>query len=145
MAKIQCKMCGGDIELHEGVLTGECPYCGTLTTFPKISNNDELANLYNRAEHFRRNNEYDKAVSAYEKLIYAALDTRQQGIQPDPQWCIKAVESALQLISTNQRSGALQRGMLLINRFNSLNAVDAEEISQLKKSFRNQLKTRRRK
>ena len=69
MAKIQCKMCGGDIELHEGVLTGECPYCGTLTTFPKISNNDELANLYNRAEHFRRNNEYDKAVSAYEKIV----------------------------------------------------------------------------
>ena len=74
MAKIQCKMCGGDIELHEGVLTGECPYCGTLTTFPKISNNDDLANLYNRAEHFRRNNEYDKAVSAYEKIVEANPD-----------------------------------------------------------------------
>jgi len=68
MAKIQCKMCGGTIELPEGMYSGECPYCGTLTTFPKVSS-EELENLYNRAEHFRRINEYDKAVSAYEKIV----------------------------------------------------------------------------
>ena len=73
MAKIQCKMCGGELDLPEGVLAGQCPYCGTLTTFPKLSS-DELANLYNRAEHFRRNNEYDKAVSAYEKIVEANPD-----------------------------------------------------------------------
>ena len=119
----------------------KCEKLAAETRFPEI----RLQALYKLGLVREQSGEYDKAVSAYEKLIYAALDTRQQGIQPDPQWCIKAVESALQLISTNQRSGALQRGMLLINRFNSLNAVDAEEISQLKKSFRNQLKTRRRK
>ena len=68
MAKIQCKMCGGEIQVPEGVCSGSCPYCGTLTTFPKVSS-DELENLYNRAEHFRRINEYDKAVSAYEKIV----------------------------------------------------------------------------
>ena len=66
-------MCGGELDLPEGVLAGQCPYCGTLTTFPKLSS-DELANLYNRAEHFRRNNEYDKAVSAYEKIVEANPD-----------------------------------------------------------------------
>ncbi len=61
-------MCGGEIQVPEGVCSGSCPYCGTLTTFPKVSS-DELENLYNRAEHFRRINEYDKAVSAYEKIV----------------------------------------------------------------------------
>ena len=68
MAKIQCKICGGELNLPEGVLSGECPYCGTLTTFPKVAS-EELENLYNRAEHFRRINEYDKAVAAYEKIV----------------------------------------------------------------------------
>ncbi len=66
-------MCGGELDLPEGILAGQCPYCGTLSTFPKLSS-DELANLYNRAEHFRRNNEYDKAVSAYEKIVEANPD-----------------------------------------------------------------------
>ncbi|MBE6365902.1 MAG: TIR domain-containing protein [Lentisphaerae bacterium] len=68
MAKIQCKMCGGKLNLPDGILSGECPYCGTLTTFPKVSSG-ELENLYNRAEHFRMTGEYDKAVTAYEKIV----------------------------------------------------------------------------
>ena len=68
MAKIQCKMCGGTLELQEGVLSGTCNYCGNVVTFPKISD-EQYENLYNRAEHFRRINEYDKAVAAYEKIV----------------------------------------------------------------------------
>jgi|GEM_PF-5874116 len=73
MAKIQCKMCGGELTLPEGVQSGTCEYCGSLVTFPKISG-DQMEQLYNRAEHFRRINEYDKAVAAYEKLIDANPD-----------------------------------------------------------------------
>ena len=36
MAKIQCKMCGGMNEVKEGATSWECPYCGMLTTFPKL-------------------------------------------------------------------------------------------------------------
>ncbi len=61
-------MCGGELSLPDGVYSGSCPYCGTLTTFPKLSS-DQLEQLYNRAEHFRRINEYDKAVAAYEKIV----------------------------------------------------------------------------
>ena len=61
-------MCGGELSLPDGVSSGSCPYCGTLTTFPKLSS-DQLEQLYNRAEHFRRINEYDKAVAAYEKIV----------------------------------------------------------------------------
>ena len=68
MAVIQCKMCGGTVDLPQGVTSGECPYCGSLTTFPKI-NNEHKEQLYSRAEHFRRQNDFDKAVSAYEALL----------------------------------------------------------------------------
>ena len=73
MAAIQCKMCGGMVELPQGVTSGECPYCGTLTTFPMVSG-EQHEQLYNRAEHFRRMNDYDKAAAAYEKMIDADPD-----------------------------------------------------------------------
>ena len=68
MAAIQCKMCGGMVELPPGITSGECPYCGTLTTFPKVDD-DRRENLYNRAEHFRRAGDFDKAVAAYESIL----------------------------------------------------------------------------
>ena len=68
MAAIQCKMCGGMVDVVDGVTSKECPYCGTLTTFPKISD-DRRENLYNRAEHFRRAGDFDKAVAAYESIL----------------------------------------------------------------------------
>ena len=68
MATIQCKMCGGSLSLPENVFSGTCPYCGTLSTFPRTFD-DQLVNLYNRAEHFRRTNDYDKAVATYEQVI----------------------------------------------------------------------------
>ena len=68
MAAIQCKMCGGMVKLPPGITSGECPYCGTLTTFPKVDD-DRRENLYNRAEHFRRAGDFDKAVAAYESIL----------------------------------------------------------------------------
>ena len=68
MAKIQCKMCGGLNDLPDGVTSGECQYCGSLTTFPKIAD-EQTENLYRRAEHFRRRNDFDKAVAAYESIL----------------------------------------------------------------------------
>lgn len=68
MATVQCKMCGGSVELADGKTFGECPYCGSLTTFPKIKD-DKAAQLYARAEHYRRAGEFDKAVSTYEAII----------------------------------------------------------------------------
>ena len=68
MAKIQCKMCGGMNELREGETSRECPYCGMLTTFPKIDT-EQREQLYNRAEHFRQANNFDKAANAYEAIL----------------------------------------------------------------------------
>ena len=67
MALFKCKMCGGALEVStETVAT--CEYCGTQQTLPKLED-DRRANLYDRANHFRRNNEFDKAMGIYENIL----------------------------------------------------------------------------
>lgn len=68
MAVIKCKMCGGDLPLTEGMTVCECEYCGTRQTIPRFDTEKKL-NLYGRANHFRRNNEFDKAEGIYEKIL----------------------------------------------------------------------------
>ena len=68
MARIQCKMCGGILDIPEGMTAGICPYCESLTTFPKL-NDAQTENLYRRAEHFRQKNDFDKAEAAYEAIL----------------------------------------------------------------------------
>ena len=65
---IKCKMCGGDIDFIPGATYGTCEYCGNMSTIPQAEDENKL-NRYNRANHFRRQCEFDKAVAAYEKIL----------------------------------------------------------------------------
>lgn len=65
---IKCKMCGGDIDFIPGATYGTCEYCGSTSTIPQAEDENKL-NRYNRANHFRRQCEFDKAVAAYEKIL----------------------------------------------------------------------------
>ena len=68
MAVFKCKMCGGTIEFEPGASIGICDSCGTKQTLPRLDD-DKRANLYDRANHFRRSNDYDKAMSIYEQIL----------------------------------------------------------------------------
>ena len=68
MAIFKCKMCGGNLDVGEGMSVGVCDSCGSTNTLPKLDD-DRRANLYDRANHFRRNNEFDKAISLYESIL----------------------------------------------------------------------------
>ena len=68
MMTFKCKMCGGDLSFEPGASVAECPYCGTMQTLPKLDDG-KRANLYDRANHFRRQNEYDKAMAIYEQIL----------------------------------------------------------------------------
>lgn len=68
MSIFKCKMCGGNVEFEEGASVGVCDSCGTKQTLPKLDD-DKKANLYDRANHFRRNNDYDKAAGIYEQIL----------------------------------------------------------------------------
>ena len=68
MAVFKCKMCGGALEVQPEQTTAVCGYCGTQQTLPRLDS-DQRASLYDRASHYRRNNEYDKAAALYEQLL----------------------------------------------------------------------------
>lgn len=68
MAIFKCKMCGGTLEISEGTTVCECEYCGTKQTLPRLDD-DRKTNLYDRANHFRRNNDFDKAIGIYEQIL----------------------------------------------------------------------------
>ena len=68
MAVFKCKMCGGALNIVEGATIAECESCGTKQTIPNLSD-EKRRNLYDRANHFRRNNDYDKALFIYEQIL----------------------------------------------------------------------------
>lgn len=68
MSIFKCKMCGGTIEFNPGDTVGVCDSCGTKQSLPRLDD-DRKANLYDRANHFRRNNDFDKAAGIYEQIL----------------------------------------------------------------------------
>ena len=67
MAVFKCKMCGGTIEFEPGASVGICDSCGTKQTLPRLD--DRRAALYERANRFRRSNDFDKAMGIYEQIL----------------------------------------------------------------------------
>lgn len=68
MAILKCKMCGGNLEFAEGQSYGTCDSCGSTMTLPKV-NDERILNLFNRANHYRVQNEFDKALATYESIL----------------------------------------------------------------------------
>ncbi len=68
MSIFKCKMCGAALEIQNNATVAECEYCGTQQTLPKLDD-EKRANMYDRANHFRRNNEFDKAMGIYEQIL----------------------------------------------------------------------------
>ena len=61
-------MCGGNLNIQQGEKTAVCEYCRTQQTVPS-TDDEKKANLFNRANHFRRNSEFDKAKEIYEHIL----------------------------------------------------------------------------
>ena len=68
MSIYKCKMCGGALEIGDSDSVAVCEYCGTKQTVPKLDS-EKRANLYDRANHFFRNDEFDKAMGIYEQIL----------------------------------------------------------------------------
>ncbi len=68
MAIIKCKMCGGDLDISEGLTVAECEYCGTKQTVPNVDDEKKLT-LFARANRLRFANEFDKAAGVYESIV----------------------------------------------------------------------------
>lgn len=81
MAIFKCKMCGGTLEINNNESVATCEYCGTQQTLPKLDD-DKRVNLYDRANHFRRNNEFDKAAAIYEQIL------NEEGTDAEAYWSL---------------------------------------------------------
>ena len=80
MAIINCKNCGGNIELSADKTFGTCEFCGSTMTFPKIDD-DQRAAAFNRGNHFRRIGEFDKALAVYERIV------AEDNTDAEAHWC----------------------------------------------------------
>lgn len=68
MAILKCKMCGGDLEITEGMTVCECEYCGSKQTVPTIDDEKKIT-LFSRANRLRAACEFDKAAGVYESIV----------------------------------------------------------------------------
>ncbi len=73
MAVLKCKMCGGTLDVTEGMTVCECEYCGTQQTIT-TAKDENLQALFNRANILRMKSEFDKAEQLYEKLVQSSPD-----------------------------------------------------------------------
>ena len=76
---LNCKFCGGELEITDGASITTCKYCRTAQTLPKIMD-EESQNRFNRANALRRRCDFDKAEAAFEKIIEA------EGTEAEAYW-----------------------------------------------------------
>ncbi len=67
MAVFKCKMCGGSLDITEGMTVCKCSYCSSVQTVPQLDNEKKF-NLFSRANRLRSACEFDKAAGVYETI-----------------------------------------------------------------------------
>lgn len=105
MAIFKCKMCGGALDIKNGETVCQCEYCGTKQTVPKLDD-EKKANLYDRANHFRRNNDYDKAMNTYEKIL------NEDGTDAEAYWSLVLCRYGIEYVedsATHKRVPTINR------------------------------------
>ena len=102
----KCKYCGGELSEIEGLKSvGKCKYCGSKQTLPKLEN-EKRANLFERANHLRRNNEFDKAEALYEQLLNEDLS------DPEAYWSLVLCRYGIEYVEdtrTKERKPTVNR------------------------------------
>ena len=68
MGVFKCKMCGGNLEIQDGMSVCECEYCGSKQTVPTADNEKKMT-LFTRASRLLRNCEFDKASGVFENIV----------------------------------------------------------------------------
>lgn len=68
MAVFKCKMCGGELDIGDGLSVAICEYCGTKQTVP-LADNERKMSLFSRAHKLRAACDFDKAAGVYESIV----------------------------------------------------------------------------
>lgn len=94
MAEIKCKLCGGSIQIIDQQL-GECLNCGIKVLLPRV-NEERIANLYARGNHFREVGEYDRAYAAFESIVAEDRDNAEA------HWCLLLCRYGINYVKDKQ-------------------------------------------
>ena len=128
MSVLKCKMCGGTLEISSDQTTAVCEYCGTQQTLPRLDS-ERLVNLYDRASHFRRNNEFDKAMSIYELIL------NEDGTDAEAYWSLVLCRYGIEYVE----DPATHRRVPTVNRAQYTSVFDDDNYkSALKYADENQ-------
>lgn len=68
MVELKCRICGGNLQIIDKRSYATCESCGSKMTLPNM-NDDRIVNLFNRANHYCLQNEFDKAMATYENIL----------------------------------------------------------------------------
>ena len=116
MAVFKCKMCGASLNVGAGQSTAVCEYCGTTQTLPKLDD-ERRAQMYDRANHFRRNNEFDKAMGIYEQIL------NEDSTDAEAYWSLVLCRYGIEYVE----DPATHRRMPTINRTQFTSIFDDED------------------
>lgn len=104
MAVFKCKMCGAQLPVTANETVTTCAFCGSRQT---VSNADDerKEHLFNRANSFRRNNEFDKALLAYQTILATFPH------EPEAYWGIVLSKYGIEYITdtNNKRKPTIHR------------------------------------
>ncbi len=102
----KCKYCGGEISELDGLKSiGKCKYCGSKQTLPKLYD-EKRATFFGRANHMRRNNEFDKAEGLYEQLL------NEDPTDPEAYWSLVLCRFGIEYVEdtrTKERKPTINR------------------------------------
>ncbi len=127
---LKCKMCGGDLEIKPGASVAVCPFCDSRQTLPKTHNTKRI-NLYERANQLRRQNEFDRAMEAYEQIL------QDDGSDAEAYWSLVLCRYGIEYVE----DPATHRRVPTMNRMQSASILaDADYKSALEHADSNQRK-----
>lgn len=128
MAVFKCKMCGSALEIEKDTKIIQCDYCGSVQTLPKLDD-DKIVRLYDRANHFRRNNDYDKAMNIYEQIL------EENNEDAESYWSLVLCKYGIEYVedpSTHERMPTVNRTQFtsIFDDDNYKSAIKYADISQ---------------
>src|SRR5690554_3490120 len=94
MGVYKCKVCAGTIEINENQTTATCNYCGVEQSIPNLKT-DLIYNLYDRANHFLRTNEFEKAEQLYEQIL------KENHTESDAYWSLVLCKYGVEYIDSS--------------------------------------------
>ncbi|MBR7111693.1 MAG: toll/interleukin-1 receptor domain-containing protein [Clostridia bacterium] len=116
MTVFKCKICGGALEIDSAQSVATCEYCGTKQTLPRLDD-ERRANLYDRANHFRRNNDFDKAMGIFEQIL------NEEPTDAEAYWSIVLCRYGIEYVE----DPATRRRVPTINRVQFTSIFDDED------------------